>query len=291
MKAVGLESIDGKPLNVDHCRACRVVWFDAMESVRLEALGWVKLLREMQQDLESPVGTTIDERASCPVCRTALQRAHNQTRFGRFVTGACPNGHGDLQSDAGLLAQRGLVRPLAAPERRALNAERHAIRCLNCGAAAQGGDDACSYCRTALVVLDLPRLAHSLLPRAQSEQASPTDIGTLADWACRGCGATIDVGRHTHCTHCGHMVVALDMPDLGPLLDTAEARLHAHRRERAGIADAWRRGRAQAGRGGVDRGDEARRGSGALSEARWMLGGWLPLWLALGVALLVAALG
>jgi hypothetical protein len=295
MNAVALESFDGKPLKVDHCRACRLVWFDAMESVRLEALGWVRLLRDMQRDLEAPLGhtpdTTPDERTSCPVCRSPLRGAHNLTRFGRFVTGACPNGHGDLQSDVGVLAQRGMVRPLGAAERRALIAERHAIHCLNCGASAQPGDDVCSWCRPALVVLALPRLAHSLLPRPLAEQASPTGIGTVVEWSCRGCGMTIDVGRHTHCTHCGHMVVALDMPDLGPLLDAAEQRLHAHTQARAGVADAWRRSRAQVARGDADQAGRLASRLRALVESRWMLGGWLPLWAALGVALLVAALG
>jgi hypothetical protein len=293
MDPVNLESVDGTPLTVDHCCACRLVWFDTLESVRLSALGWVRLLRAMQRDLQALPGQPLEDRVACPVCSAALRGAHNQTRFGRFVTRACPQGHGDLQSDVGLLAQRGLVRPLGASERRALAAERHTIRCLSCGAAPAPGDDVCSYCHSPLLVLDLPRLAHSLLPRPQSEQASPRALGNLGNWACRGCGVTIDAARDTACTHCGHLVVALDMPDLAPVLDAAEQRLAEHAQARAVVADAVRRGHAQT----VGERDVTESRSwitarpGALGEPRWMLGGWLPLWLALGAALLVAALG
>jgi len=55
------------------------------------------------------------------------------------------------------LAERGLVRPLLGPERKALREERHQITCFNCGAPADGAGDTCAYCHTALVVLDLPQ--------------------------------------------------------------------------------------------------------------------------------------
>ena len=45
MAALVLSSHRHARVTVDHCGGCRLVWFDALESVQLDALGWVRLLR------------------------------------------------------------------------------------------------------------------------------------------------------------------------------------------------------------------------------------------------------
>lgn len=298
MHAISLASNTGRAIGLDHCRDCRLVWFDAWESVRLDQRSWARLLREMQRDREQPPAYVDSERSSaCPVCRAPLRQSHNATRFGRFTVQTCPHGHGSLHSDVALLSERGLVRPPGVAERKALAQERHPLACLNCGAPVSPSirDDACRYCTTPLLVLDLPRLAHSLAPREVAIDASPADRGAAAAWSCRACGHTLDPARETHCPSCAHAVVALGMPDLGPLLDAAEARLDRHAAKLAQLAGDRR---ALRGDGhGVAAAPPALRSSwitsrpGALGEARWMLGGWAPLWAALAAALLIAAIG
>ncbi|WP_374676103.1 zf-TFIIB domain-containing protein [Ideonella sp.] len=212
-------------LTVDHCAGCRMVWFDALESVQLDALGWVRLLRAMERGLALPLAMSQVARPACPLCTTPLKPVRNRSRYGAFAVLECPEGHGHLHSHAGLLAERGLVRPLGLPERRALASGRHPLRCLNCGGPASLDDVHCSWCGTALVVLDLPRLAHSLQVRDAAMGPSPAQRGRHVAWACRGCGAPLDPARDTACRSCGHLVVASELPDLDPLLDAAEAAL------------------------------------------------------------------
>jgi hypothetical protein len=212
-------------LTVDHCPGCRMVWFDALESVQLDALGWVRLLRTMEQGLARPLADPQTSRPACPLCATAFKPVRNRTRYGAFAVLECPQGHGHLHSHAGLLAERGLVRPLGLPERRALASERRPLHCLNCGGPAEADDVHCRWCGTALVVVDLPRFAQSLQVRDTAMGPSPTAPGRHVAWACRGCGAPLDPARDTACPSCGHLVVASGLPDLDPLLAATEATL------------------------------------------------------------------
>ncbi|MEP6502410.1 MAG: zf-TFIIB domain-containing protein [Betaproteobacteria bacterium] len=283
-----LSAHKGQPIAVDHCPACRLVWFDALESVHLDGLGWLRLLREMQDGTRLPLADAVKARPACPRCTSTLRPVRNRSRFGTFAVLECPSRHGHLQGHTSLLAERGLVRPLGIAERSALASERHSLHCLNCGGAAASGDDQCSYCGTALVVFDLPRLAHSLRLRLTDMGPSPRELGRHVAWACRGCGAALDPGRDVSCRQCTHMVVAHELPDIDPLLDAAEADLDA-----AAQAEARRLARYPS--------THARRAAGAgqprpvetpsplarrLRALMWF--GWSPLLLLLAVAVAVA---
>ncbi len=236
---------------VDHCAACRLVWFDALESVGLSALGWVQLLRELQQGTDGHRADAVSGSLSCPVCTAALKPVHNHSRFGRFPALECRQRHGHLHSHAGLLAERGLVRPLLGPERRALAEERRQLGCLNCGAPSDGRGERCSYCGSTLVVLDLPRLAHALRLRRGRMGPSPVPSGQpLVGWACRGCGAPLDPSSQSRCEGCGHLVVVPSLLDLTPLLDTVEAEIRSERLAEEGAALARRAALAARGQRG-----------------------------------------
>ncbi len=283
---------------VDHCGPCRLFWFDAFESVQLAPRGWLQLLRVMQATVGEPGERAETPRLNCPVCAAALKTVSNQTRFGRYVALECPQRHGHLHSHAGVLAERGLVRPLLGPERKALREERVRIACFNCGAPADGSGDTCAYCQSTLVVLDLPRLAHSLKPRTVDQGAAPAVAGRSVAWSCRACGVSLDPSRDNACPQCGHLVVASALPDITALLDAAEAELDAA--PRAGALA--RTPPATAARGearlpGLDQEDEARGDSlpERLATAALppvlrllMLRGYLPLWLALLLFLLAS---
>ena len=255
MQALQLPSHRPLPVTVDHCAGCRLVWFDELESVQLDGMGWTRLLREMESGAGKPLSHALVAQPGCPGCRLPLKRVSNRTRFGLFSALECPAGHGHLQGHTALLAERGLVRPMGAAERRALASEKHAHRCFNCGGPAAATDDACSWCGTALVVVDLPRLAHSLRLRLDTQMGpSPGERGRLVTWPCRGCGTALDPTRQTRCPSCDHLVVAHELPDLLPLLDAAEAELaavaSAHEQRRAKMRSA-----RAADRGGQARGN------------------------------------
>lgn len=279
MRVLRLSSHQGGTVSVEQCPDCRLVWFDRFESVHLDAGGWVRLLREMEATARRPLAEAQVDRPACPVCAAVLNTVHNRSRYGIFAALECRHGH--LHSHSGLLAERGLVRPLGLAERRALAEEKLALHCLNCGGAAEAGHDVCRYCATPLVVLDLPRLAHSLRPAGERMGDSPRALGHHVAWPCRGCGAPLDPGRETQCARCGHLVVAQDLPSIDPLLDAAEAALAGEAAARRPSArDAAARARALA---------RPRRGGSAPPWLRrLMLQGWLPLLLLLSGAVLLA---
>ena len=208
-------------VHLDHCRPCRLVWFDPLESVQLDGLGWVGLLRELQRDADRGVPPAEAAGLACPVCAGPLAEVHNRTRYGRFVALECPRDHGHLHAQAGLLAERGLVRPLLPPERQALQQEHRRWACLNCGAPVDGSRDDCPHCTSPRVVVDLPRLAHALTQRGLDDP-SPQPSGAPLAWPCRGCGVPLDPVTQTQCPACGHGVAVPSLLDLTPLLDAAE---------------------------------------------------------------------
>jgi hypothetical protein len=74
-------------------------------------------------------------------------------------------------------------------------------------------------------VIDLPRLAHSLLRRPSDDDRSPPPDGVPLAWACRGCGQSLDPSREVACAQCGHPVVAPSLLDINPPLAAIETRL------------------------------------------------------------------
>lgn len=227
MAHLALQGHQGKDVLVDHCAPCRLVWFDALESVQLSGRGWVQALRELQRGARAEPSAHRPAQLPCPSCSRTLKPVHNATRYGRFPALECAQGHGHLHSHSGMLAERGLVRPLLPPERQALAEERRTLACLNCGAACDGSSERCSYCATPLMVIDLPRLAHALRQRPGRWTNSPKPDGAPMRWECRGCGAALDPSREVACSACGHAVVAPSLLDLTPLLMAVEHELRS----------------------------------------------------------------
>ncbi len=240
MAKLRLRAHSGGTIEVDHCAACRLVWFDTLESVQLAGLGWVELLREMSRDeqrKQAHAGAPARRPPvlPCPVCARPLKTVHNRTRWGRFPMQECALGHGHLHTDAGLLAERGLVRPMLPPERGALKAQKRTLPCLSCGGLIDGpaleahgpGADRCPWCATPVLVVDLPRLGHALRQRGVHGQPLPPADGVPLRWPCHACGTTLDPTRAAACPQCGAGVLAPSFTDLLPLLDTAEHELRA----------------------------------------------------------------
>lgn len=210
-------------VEVEHCGACRLVWFDQLESVQLAGLGWVSLLSTLQQGagLALPAGKAGE--LACPRCSAALKTVHNRSRYGRFAALECPRGHGYLHSHAGLLAERGLVRGLLPAERQALQTRRRGWDCLNCGAPLSGDGDACGHCASPLLVMDLPRLAQAL--SVSPHEDSPRPDGLPLAWHCAACGTALDAARQIECPACSQTVVAPSLAALQPVLSEAGAQL------------------------------------------------------------------
>lgn len=238
MQHRGLAGHMGRSVQIDHCSACRLVWLDALESVHLAPIGWVVLLRELQRGSVLALPDAKQTSLACPHCASPFKTVHNRTRFGAFAALECPQGHGHLHTHAGVLAERGLARALLPAERDALMRGRKQLSCVNCGAPADGQATACGYCRSAIVVIDLPRLMHALTRHLQDDSTSPRAAGRAMPWHCVACSSPLDPARQAQCPACGTAAMAPSLPDLAPLLDAAEAQLRSPQRAAAVAATA-----------------------------------------------------
>lgn len=227
MRALPLEGHYGPKVPTDLCPHCNLVWFDEFESVRLSGLGWVQLLREMQAAVSDAFHTPLKTKLPCPRCTHTLKPVHNLTRFGRFASLECPSRHGHLQTFSLLLAERGMVRPLANADWLALRKEQRAPACLNCGAGIEQGMERCAHCDSPLVVIDMPRLMAALLVR--HAEPLPHEAAERVTWPCHGCGAPLAPNETARCDHCHHPVVVPSIVDLRPVLDQVEPLLRAAR--------------------------------------------------------------
>ena len=218
-------------VEVLRCEACCLVWFDPLALDALDRSGWVQLLRALVQDRPRALVADASSGGPCPRCHRPLEPRPQQSQHGRYMSLACPEGHGQAQRDGALLASRGLFRPLLLAERVALATEQRQLDCLQCGAALDGGVEHCSYCHSPATVLDLHRLSLAIGLKDEAAESrrrpSPTggDDAPVQVWACHGCGHPLDPTRQTHCDRCHHPVLAPVMSDLLPLLHAAEQRL------------------------------------------------------------------
>lgn len=226
LRELSLDGHYGQRVSADVCGNCHLVWFDAFESVRLSGLGWVGLLREM---IATPrASQTVPPRLQCVRCKGALKAVRNLTRFGRTAALECERGHGQYQSFALLLAERGLVRTINTRDLAALRQEQAQPSCLNCGAPVHnvpselsGQTPLCTYCETPLLLFDLPRLTQALLMR-HGDALSVSEPRSQLALACRGCGQPLDTTQDTSCETCGHVVALPSLASVRPLLDQIE---------------------------------------------------------------------
>jgi hypothetical protein len=222
---------DERRIELDLCRPCEAVWFDAQEALGLSGLGWLSLLREFSLPGEHRVPLEMTQAMTCPCCPgppQPLQMQHDQTRYGRYVLHACGTCRGHFQSQALLFAQHGLMRPLRAPERWALAREGRSLDCR------EGEDAACRHCGTPALVFDPPRMLQSMLrglgPQARGD--TPAGAGHVAAWPCRQCGRPLDPTQDTVCTSCRHPVVVRHAGEMPAVLDAIEQALRARGSER-----------------------------------------------------------
>jgi hypothetical protein len=223
MRTMAIEGHYSRKVEIDICTHCHLVWFDALESVRLSGLGWVQLIRQM---IASPaLNAPLAPRLSCVRCQSPLKAVRNLTRFGRTAAQECPHGHGHYQGYSLLLAERGLVRPVYPHDRLTLREQGRSLDCLNCGAPMDNAAKECGYCDSPLVLVDMPRLTQALLLR----HGDPLELSAPAQQlglACIGCGQALDPTIDIRCCHCDQSVALPQLQLLTPLLNHVEPILH-----------------------------------------------------------------
>ena len=167
---------NGATIALDLCHACRGLWFDEGESLRLSPEGIVDLFGDLnahKDDAQTPLGRAM----ACPRCRRELAEGVDLVRTGRYFTYRCPQRHGRFATFAAFMVEKGFVRQLTAPEIADLAERVRIIHCGSCGAPIDlRQHDACPYCHSALSLLDPKAVQQALADyqaRAQRAAAGP----------------------------------------------------------------------------------------------------------------------
>jgi hypothetical protein len=271
MRRLSLAGHYGRPVEIDLCEPCHLVWFDSVESANLSGPGLLDLITQMAAAQSLP-HQPLQARLACPRCREPLKPVHNLTRWGRSLQLECPARHGSAQTFAQFLGEKGLVRPLTSADRARL-AAAGPLHCLNCGAPLAAGDAACGWCTSVPNLIDVARLAQALDPEGATEEHAvhrrPVAKSTLS---CMACGAALTAGPMLRCTQCAATLATPRLAEavaqvqvLGPALRDHAARPAPHvvqrrlagqaadlERQRAWAADMQAEADARAGRNGGD---------------------------------------
>jgi hypothetical protein len=282
MRALELAGHYGRPVEIDVCEPCHLVWFDTVESARLAGPGLLDLVSTMagaQALAHQPLRPAL----ACTRCREPLKPVHNLTRWGRSMQLECPQRHGSAQTFAMFLAEKGLVRPLGSADRARLAASGE-LPCLNCGAPLATGDAECRWCGSVPSLIDVARLARALDPEGATEaHAVHRQAAARGVLGCMACGAALPSHELLACPHCAATLAtprladaAAQVQSLGPALREHAERPAAHvvQRRLARLAEDAERRREWAAemqaeadaRAGAARGDDA---AGGLAGRPW----------------------
>lgn len=215
----------GRGVDLDLCGPCHLVWFDSLESSRLNGPSLLELLGTLAR-LQPEPHQTLSERAACPRCRGALKRVHNRSRFGAALQLECTQGHGAWQTFAQFLGEKGLIRPLTSADRARLQA---ALTCLNCGAPFDEHAAECRWCRSVPGLVDIGRMARALDPEGAVEATRSPRFGLRRRaYGCHACGAAISKLPSLACDHCGATLACTDLRQAWDVLRALEPALLQH---------------------------------------------------------------
>jgi len=164
-----VERYDGASLGIDVCFACRVIWFDHMESTQLAAGGVIELLQLIRQHGQGE-RATLRERLDCPHCELPLVRTNDLVRSGHIVYYRCPRKGGRLTPFLQFLIEKQFVRTVTPQELDRLRLNVREARCSGCGAPIDlVHQDHCEFCHAPISVLDADAVERAA--RVWSERA------------------------------------------------------------------------------------------------------------------------
>jgi hypothetical protein len=178
-------SVDGKlerPIQIDLCAACRLIWFDQHEDLRLAPTGTLSLFEIISRPAQAsaPLPSTL----RCPRCSGRLAITHDIQRNTRFQYWRCDAEHGRLMTFVDFLREKDFVRPLTPGEIKELRQRIRTVNCGNCGGPIDlANDTVCSHCGSALSILDPDQMARTVaqLRGAPAPGAHQADFNAMVD--------------------------------------------------------------------------------------------------------------
>jgi predicted nucleic acid-binding Zn ribbon protein len=228
MQRVALAGHYGSTVELDVCDSCDLVWFDDVESARLNGTGMLELIGWMAKAYDLPY-EPLRPNPCCPRCAGKLVLVHNQSRWGRSVQLQCSRRHGAYQSFAEFLEEKGLLRPMSRIDRARLLRDKGRIDCVNCGAAVGVDDALCPYCRSVPSLLDVARLARALDPEQMLGAQPLPGVGAKQEaMQCAACGAALPPGESMSCAQCGATLAIPSLRDANAAVQALAPALRAN---------------------------------------------------------------
>jgi Zn-finger nucleic acid-binding protein len=230
MNRLSLAGHYGRPVDIDLCEPCHLLWFDSLEASRLQGPSMIRVVAAMAAAHRQPHHLLRPD-VRCPRCAGALKRVVNRSRFGTAEQLECLRGHGTWSSFAQWLAERGLLRPLGSSDRVLLQDVPGGGRgCVNCGAPdATVATPVCAHCGSQFGVFDLARLAAAMDPERATEGAGLHEAPRRRHvYRCHACGHSEDGQHGLRCGQCGATQVSTDLNEVVLRLSEIESALIAH---------------------------------------------------------------
>lgn len=178
MSTQRLDGHHGQTVDVDHCAACQVWWFDEGESLKLSPRGTLMVCRVIGERATQS-RRSLPPVLACPRCALPLRLVHDRQRNVAFQYRRCSHGHGRLITDLDLLRQKNIIRPLTASQLDDLRARVHTVNCTNCGGPIDiGTTSECGHCGSPLSMIDLQQAGDVIaqLQKADTPPAAPDPL-------------------------------------------------------------------------------------------------------------------
>ena len=118
-------------VELDICFACRGIWFDHRENLKLSPRPWWSCLRCCTSTART--SAALQRQLACPRCVRPLAPSFDVVRSGRYMVYRCAQQHGRFSAFSSFMVERGFVRHLTRAEVDDLARRVDAIYCTGCG--------------------------------------------------------------------------------------------------------------------------------------------------------------
>lgn len=206
-----LASVAGGTVEIDLCFACRGIWFDPQENLRLAPASVLELFRQLHEH-RFDTAQALPHALACPRCSRSLAQGFDVVKSGRYITHRCPQRHGRFSTFASFMIEKGFVRQLTAPEIDDMAQRLGVINCSNCGAPVDlRQDHACPFCRSALSLLDPQAVERALQGYAKAaDSAGKVSMPDFADALVMLERDRQRAQREAQANRSGHLVLSSD---------------------------------------------------------------------------------
>jgi hypothetical protein len=164
-----------RPIEIEACAPCNLLWFDRYENVRLASAAVLDLFKFISSAAAGE-RTALASTFNCPRCSMALAFSHDLQRTTRFTYWRCPRDRGQLITFQQFLRAKNFVRTPSPAELARLRETVRQISCSQCGAPIDlAADPACTHCGAAIALVDPEGVAKALQDLAAGRRATAPD--------------------------------------------------------------------------------------------------------------------